>query len=250
MSTASILSRLCLAIGLVAPFVSAQAGVVYSDGTFNPVDYNVQIYKSNAGATVTTGQTLTGGNPGAAATVFTSTNGLGPANIIVGFFRPNFTYDPVVSGAIQGIDVSLDRYAQPSVNEMPITVGALTLRTFVVQGLSIYQAVETLPAVTGAYTTLSATNLTAADFGLFDFTTGTLLSGINPNFAAPIEFGFGIRIAPGTPPSGVETADLRADNWRVTVNARPNTVPEPSTLVLALTPLAVLAWARRRKTNS
>jgi PEP-CTERM motif-containing protein len=245
MSTSSILFRLCLAVGLAEPFAAAQAGAMYSDATFNPGDYNVQIYRSVPGATVIPGQSLSLGNPGAAATVNYSTNGLGPTDITVGFFRPTFTYNPSLSGVIQGIDVSLDRYFQPFFNGAPSAVGALSLRTFILQGGSVYQAVESFSPVTGAYTTLSAANLTASDFGLFDFTTGILLPGINPNFAAPIEFGFGIRASTGNVAPNVDTGDLRADNWLVTVRS----VPEPSTLALALATLAVLAWGPSRKTS-
>lgn len=228
--------------------LSAQAApIVYSDSTFDLDDYTQQRYQAFPvlGTVVQTAQ----GNPGTAVEVSYASNDT--VDIVQGLFRGDFSYNPVISGALGGIDVSLDRYFSPARDGVALGVGSFTLRTFVVQGGQVYQAVQTfagLPAgSTDQYVTLTAANLGAADFGLYDFSTNVLDMSINPDFAQALYFGFGMRASDNV--AGFKEGTLRADNWHLTLNPA-NSVPEPGTLALwAIAAVGLLALRRRPATT-
>ncbi len=211
---------------------SAHAGaIVYSDSTFNPGDYTIQAYQSSPGILVSATQT-TAGHPGTAAEaslVSTDPN----FSLVVGFLNTGFNYNPATNGALASLDVSLDRYLLPLVDGVDVGFNPFTLRTFIEQGGQTFQAIESFPGLPAGqsdqWLTLAASNLTAADFGLYDFSSNSLNSAINPDFSQTIDaFGFGMRTSGGG--TGTQFVSmLKADNWLLTLH----TVPEPDSLALA-----------------
>jgi hypothetical protein len=168
---------------------------------------------------------------------------------VVGFLNGNFAYNAATNGAITGIDVSLDRFLLPIVDGADVGFNPLTLRTFIEQGGQIFQAIESFPGLSAGqsnqWLSVSAANLSAADFGLYDFSTNSLNAAINPDFGQAIDaFGFGMRSSgPGT--GAAFSGTMRADNWQLTLHT--HTVPEPASLLLDGIGVLALAMTRRRQ---
>ncbi len=225
--------------------VAAQAAVItFSDTEFNLANYSTPSIFSSGAVSSNIVQTSSG-NPGNA--LETSLRATGPFQFTAGVVRNGFTYNPAQFGAVSTIDVSLDRIALRTINGVPDIVSTYTLRPLILQGGNFFQAVS--PPIIGTnannenvWATLSLANLTAIDFGLYDFATGILDTAIHPNFNDTMTLGF-ITAIFGDGASVTTAALTRNDNWQVTLT----TVPEPSTVVLLTLGLAGLALARRRK---
>lgn len=228
---------------------SARAGaIVYSDSTFNLGDYSIQSYQSSPGILVSVTQT-TSGHPGTAveATMISTDPNF---SLVVGLLNQNFNYNATANGPLAAIDVSLDRYLLPLGDGVDLGFNPFTLRTFIEQGGQLFQAIESFPGFPAGqsdqWSTLSANNLTAADFGLYDFSTNSLNSAINPDFSQSIDaFGLGMRTSgPGS--GGQFLSTLKADNWALKLH----TVPEPDSLALAGLGALALALTRRPKAGA
>jgi len=106
----SILASVLLPVLLIVPtiaFAGPGSPIVVSDDTFDDSDWSLTtISDTNPGATtVTAGQSLTGGNPGAYRD---GQHDWGPGAILVANLKENFAHDPSTQGAIDSIDCSLD----------------------------------------------------------------------------------------------------------------------------------------------
>ena len=164
------------------------ADVIYIDVQLNPADYQMVQYRSTPSLSITV-QHL----PAVPALQILYNLPIGTGDSMVGFIQPSFTYDPTTLGPIDHIDSSASRYVNFLAPNFVVT--ANTWRPLILQGGSYYEAVIAItPPQQGVYQLGQGLNLHASDFGLFDFATGVLSPGINPNFSGGLmQFGFASR---------------------------------------------------------
>jgi hypothetical protein len=233
------------ALGLAVLFLWAvtpsAAGVVFADSTFNLANYNEVTWVSNSNPTISADQTLTGGNPGPALQILTTST----ANFdsYQGFVNTSFVYDPTTQGAIKTINASMDKYFGSNVALLSNFV-----RPLILQNGMYYVAPISVPSTLGVWLTGSQNGLTASDFVLLSFTNGQVDSTQHPNFAGSVmEFGLANHVG-DTFTSGFGNAqnDIRYDNLRLQLNT-----PEPTSLALfASSALGAIVFSRRRKASA
>lgn len=201
------------------PNVQSSA-VVISDGTFNPVDWEVSVEATNE-ATHTVQQEMTGGNPGAfrKMTHILPHPGSGPDTTIeVTHIYLGETYDPSTQGAIDHLDYAEESKIIPplpweqafSTPQVVLRQGGRTFRTYAI-GLRFVANTTWEPG------TLS--NLTANSFFADDG------SSDKPDFSSaggPIEFGFSrfnirTNTQPPIPANQDYVLEHGIDNWTVSV---------------------------------
>jgi hypothetical protein len=151
-----------------------------------------------------------------------------------------WTYNPSTQGAITNLVFSADKDLVS-----PLTISSVTAPAVLEQGGNYYvDFISGLPET--GYQTISGSGLVAADFALYDFTTGTFNTADNPNFTStggPIEFGIGNR------ENGTVASPIVADAFFDKVTWDINT-PEPSLLpLLGAGLLGVCALRRKRKSS-
>jgi hypothetical protein len=242
-------SLLCVLVAIAAP--SNAASVTFTDTSFNTADYTLNAY-SQPSVTTTLGQTASG-NPGTALEGTYSSTGGNSAGVLYVALNNGFVYDPSSQGAITALSASLDRYFVPILNDSPINVGSYSLRVFAEQGGNLYQAIYTFGPTNqpgGDWYTGSQSSLLASDFKLFDpanFGANGTATGLDFSGGA-ITFGFAMRAAGavdgnGNPVDGPASGVLRADNFRIAINA----VPEPATWAMMIAGFAIAGAAARRR---
>jgi hypothetical protein len=244
---------------VVIPFVlisvtpALASSVTFSDGTFGAftVAATYESDATNTTSSITQCPTCgTGGTQGLQAQVTFGTAATGNPNnanslpqATFAIAENLFVYNPSTQGGILSINASVNKDFSSTENSMGI---GNSFRPFIEQGGNFYLAMISGPLLNGpgdtGYNTLSANGLTAADFVLFNFTTGVSGAG-NPNFdGSQITFGLAqnFNLAAGT----TNTADY--DDLSITVNQ----TPLPAALPLfagGLGALAALGWRRKRK---
>ncbi len=232
-----------MAISATLSVAGSAHATTFTDDTFNYSDYSsspfTQDYKSGTGTTLTSGQTASGGNPGAAyeSVAHIGLNG----GVLATAVNSNFVYNPGTTGAIGTINASLDRSAGGEV-----TIGSYTLRILSVQDSKLYEAIFSFSGGdTSVWHTLNETGITANDFGLFsqsDLASADFTS--HPDFSGgPITFGFAMYRA-GT--DFAYDTTLRADNFSLEISA----VPEPATwamMTLGFAGVGFMAYRRKSK---
>lgn len=236
----------------IATAPASAASVTFTDSTFNTADYTLTAYARPSVAT-TLGQTASG-NPGTALQgTYASTGGNSLGTLFVAL-NNGFVYDPTAQGAITSLGASLDRYFVPTFLGAPINVGSYSMRIFAQQGGNLYQAIYTFGPTNqpgGDWYTGSQSSLLASDFKLFDpanYAASGTLTGLD--FAGgAITFGFAMRAAGvtdgnGNPVEGDASGVLRADNFRIAINA----VPEPATWAMMIAGFGLVGAAMRRRT--
>jgi len=224
------LIRLILLIALCGTILPSPAAfaVQFADDTFDLTNYAPPLlYVNPAGpATVVPQQITTGGNPGPALQILCDFPLMSsPLETFIGFIRPSFSYDPALSGPIERLAISADKYTTVNVPAVPNT----SLRPLILQNGKYYMSVISVFALENTYQTISNPDLGPADFNLFDFATGTIDAAQHPNFTAGnMQFGFTSRSGANFS-TGVDIhADLRFDNLLIEVVP----IPEPATISL------------------
>jgi hypothetical protein len=235
-------------IGVVGMLLAApaSAAVTVSDGTFLDVNWNLTQFLAGSGGSVTGGQVLAGGNPGAFRNVTDALTG-GSAGLVLGtsIYTP-FTYSPGVSGAIATINYTEDAACTGGCFGQGQSTGPALL-----QGGKFY-ILSSSSVITGpsaVWTTHALNNLTALDFGRVNVTTTTLFDNTqHPDFSAngaPIQFGYFRANSTG---SVAYTLTAGIDNWQFSI-APFTPVPTLGAMELALLAIALgllgLSFARR-----
>jgi hypothetical protein len=221
---------------------AAFASVQFTDGVMDPAQFSAAPLYLQPGTTLTTSQTASG-NPGTGLQALTGAlTGQDGYSWTAGYIYGGFSYDPAVSGAIAGIDFSLDRAIDFNDGGVPLAGATITARALILQNGAYYMAVSAPVAPTG-YVTITMNGLQASDFGLFDFSANTLDMSVHPDFASgAMGLGFAMRgIAAGYPPGDTLTLNGYADNFSMQINA----VPEPSAGLLLALGMAAIALRRR-----
>ncbi len=206
--------------------------VTFTDTTFNISDYSISYYKTDPSIQVMVQQTQNGGNPGQALDIvytFPPISG----NDFVNLIRSSFSYDPSAQGAIQYISFSIDKYATETGCDTPsCQLNPNTARPAILQNGQLYLALINVPGPAATWVTAKAAALHATDFGLFDLTSGTINTAINPSFTSgAMQFGFTNRFLFQF--DQTSQADVRNDNLAITVHSMPSTSPAISAISLA-----------------
>lgn len=138
-----------------------------------------------------------------------------------------FQYDPATSGPALSLDFELDVISQNILGTSHIEVSLAIVQgePFLATGASFLDGTET------AWTTLVQRNLFADDFRPSDGGTQ------RPDFSQPFQFGYAFS---GEYSSTALDVDLQLDNMTVEIT----TVPEPTTIGLALSLGAAYVWHR------
>lgn len=185
--------------------LTATAGVVLQDSTFNEADWSIVIFYDNtpgSNAAVTGSQILTGGNPDEFRETIQS---YAFGQMAAAHFRSGAMYDPSVSGAISTVDYSFEANVFDYGTSLAVGYGIVLL-----QNGEYYQGQEAI-LTDNIWTSVAMTQLRADDF------VGTN-AGDHPDFSAAgslIQFGY--YTANGT--AGVRTqTDSGIDNLSVTLN--------------------------------
>lgn len=141
-----------------------------------------------------------------------------------------FQYDPMEFGPATSLDFALDVLAEPLTGASQVDVTLAIL-----QGdFYVASPNPSSPSITGAesgWTHLSLANLTESDFLSVDG------SGAVPDFSRPFQFGYAFHAEYAATSLSVE---LRLDNMEATIN----TIPEPTSLGLAIAMGGVALWNR------
>jgi hypothetical protein len=237
---------------VIAAGTVASASTVLSDGDFTSGISTATYVSDSTNNSVSGGTCATCGNPsGAGLQANWVWKAAGTSSI--DFVDSALSYDPHTQGAIASLGVSVDKqlsisYSGNSQLWPNDSFGAVIYQDgkYYVAHVTSGSYEFTVPG-TSDYVTLSGSGLTAADFSAFDFTTGTINTSDNPNFAGDtIEFGIGLRgVTPGCNPCDA-TAQVNLDNVSFTVSP----TPLPAALPLFATGLGVLGlfgWRRKRK---
>jgi hypothetical protein len=246
-------SRVALAgVILVSALTAASATTALFDGDFTTVTATPTFTTDPTGSTASASVCVNCGNPGATIqTTFdaTTSTAVGSINSTIGVVDNLLSYNPAVQGAIISIDASISKDLIFS-GGSPGTSGN-GFRPMIKQGVNYYAAFLqggppfSIPGTSG-WLTLSGSNLTANNFILYDFSTGTTNGTMHPDFAGD-EILFGILSVGIYTAGAVSTA--YSDNLSFTVNQ----TPLPAALPLFATGLSafgLLGWYRKRKAQA
>jgi hypothetical protein len=221
-------SLLGLILMLAAIHATPSMAISFVDGTFALSNYSISTYQTG-GATIQNEQTLTGGDPGAAAQIITSVPAGNNFTAFEYWLNTTFIYVPATQGVITSIDVSADLYFQWS-----LTIGGEGLPFLIKQGTNLYVYTLAYPTGSAVWESGSKAGLKATDFSLVtDLTTLATDSTKHPNFSGEeLDFGFvGALVIAGSYPANKATA--RVDNLSFVIHSeglptisslQPNTV--------------------------
>ena len=141
-----------------------------------------------------------------------------------------FVYDPLEFGPAVSIDMQLDvsPNAIGGTSHVNITLALIQDEPFIITPTAESPIVD---ATTSPWSTLSQTGLQASDFEAVD--GGPEI----PDFGRPFQFGY---LFSGDYSTSGLTVELGIDNMEATVN----TIPEPSSITLALAMGTAVLWHR------
>lgn len=232
----------------------AFADTVFTDSTFNLAGYTASPkYINGADASISGTQCASCGNPGQALQI-TANFGTNGDAVSQGFINNSFVYNPLTSGAITGIDVSVDKNLVFSTLATGTPFGNSARPTIEQDGVYYIAVIPGTGTQGGGiptgFNTFTA-DLLATDFVEYDFATG--ISGTtNPNFNGdPLSFGltqeFGLGLNTST------TAVATYDNLSFDIAGLPIATPEPSSvgmLGVGLASMLLFGLFRRNKSIS
>lgn len=228
----------------ILPAATSAAVYQFNDGTFTLNDYSISVFNNLPPPnTAALSQKLTGGNPGAWAAVHGTLLADNTSNAIyaAALVNPSWIYSPAAQGPITSISFSLDRF------NSSVSADTQVAATLVaVQGTTYYFTSVQGPVIAGTWETILAPSLSlATGWNSFNFSTGAVTTGANPNFGtgSPITFGFALTVQP--PSLADVTGTLGADNISITISS----VPEPRAALLVLAGLYLVNRALRTRRN-
>lgn len=244
---------------LLLPLTPVWGATIFTDGTFNPGDWNTVVAAQGAGVNHVATQQPAGGNPGAYLQFrsdFPPIPTGSQAFYTADLFSMGFVWDPAVDGPIGQILYSFDLLWVESVG-FNTSVGHFHRPVLLQDGVryTLGTSSNSVTTIIPEWTSFNFDSSSAADW----LRVGG--SG-NPDFSAGgglIEFGF--RVSLGSVCSGPVgfTCDAAAatsglDNLQVQIlNPRdpgPSEIPEPGTVALLGAGLSGLLLARRRAAGS
>jgi hypothetical protein len=231
-----------LAAAAIACAAQAAHAKAFTDTDFNLADYTVTTFQTG-GALIDITQSPSGGNPGAALVVTTSTLATGATTFSSReyFLGNSFTYDPATEGAIGSVSWSVDVSFQALSSGFNLL--ALGAGMVLSQGGNLYVSGASLPLRQGVFQTAKADALSASAFQLVtNLATGATNTAAHPNFTAgAMQFGTlaGLYITPGSP---AHRAQIKVDNLSISISP----VPEPSQYAMFGCGAVLLAFLRRR----
>lgn len=195
--------------------LTASADIVFSDNTFDLSNYTINTYQTG-GASISTSQTLTKGNPGAALQSVISEpfllNLFYTTQIVL---NDSFIYDPGTQGAIQSIDASGDSFVNLQNAPLSDRFGI----AIILQNGNYYASVITSPPINGVWQSYSLPGLVASDFDLvIDPLRQITDPTSHPDFTSGV-MQFGAAIVTYSATDTLPTWELRIDNLSFTVKA-------------------------------
>jgi len=247
---APALARIAAAAGIIAAVAiapAANASVTYSDGVFNPSDWNeLNIFGpgNGGGSNVAVSQIPVGGNPNQYRQIVITLDATLPGTSIFNLnINNNAFYNPATQGAVTFIDYSEDSIA---FNDAGNVQGSGLL---IIQNGALY--VQRNPVLVMPFSSFStwganaAPGLLAPD--LWEVTPSGLLDPTsNPDFSATggvMQLGFWRGASSGNATFlGVREAGI--DNWNVRI------VPSPGSATVAVIAGGLLVSRRRRNTSA
>jgi opacity protein-like surface antigen len=241
--------------GVLLASQGAAAAVSVSDSTFADTDWNLTQFTGGTGGSVSAGQVLAGGNPGAFRDLTDTLTG-GGVGIVLGtnIYTP-FTYNPGVSGAIASLNYTEDAACTSGCFGDGQSTGPVILQS---GNLYILSSSTLITGPGAAWAPHALSGLTALDFGLVNVTTTTIFDNTqHPDFTAsgaPIQVGY-FRANGTGPGGGGYTLAAGIDNWQITFVGAASIavapVPTLGNVGIALLALAIgllgLSFARRTR---
>lgn len=203
------------------------SGSVGKGGKNKPIDTSGQV-------TLTDSVDESAGNPPPSAVLTFDALATGTEEYVVVAFPigDEFIYDPIEFGPATSLDFALDVLAEPvaGASNVDITLAVLQGEFFVAAPNPSTPSVD---GMEGGWTRLSHTGFEARDFLAVDG------SGLVPDFSEPFQFAYAFH---ANYSSTALSVDVRLDNMEATVN----TIPEPTSLGLAMAMGAAVLWHRWR----
>lgn len=227
---------------------SSQLQATFTDGQFYNNDWQVLLYTTGLGGTVTGDHISSGGHFVDYRQVATNLNpapaGPGKSAVLGIHEKINAIYKPALESAIDSIDFSIDFKSIIS------SYAGQAFGMSIKQDGNVYGTIQRLTYAVDQWQSEQKVGLKASDFSRFDFTAGEfVMNNIkHPDFStsgSPIRFGFYTWRSTGASSSSPHSKVIGYDNWSVTVHP----VPEPTSLLLLSTTLPMMYRRFKMRSN-